>query len=197
MVFAPCVAILGALLALSSLPKPALSCVPQLHIHDETPENPVAIGTDGPADPATVGFNLNHLGIQVSDIAASREFYGDVLGLRHIFTFTASEDYIIVYMGYAQGGRNGTGHQTGAEMARDQRNSNGLLELIWAKDNTNIKSRVFGFSHLGFIVPIFRLSKTDSSRSMSRLQRKWASCPRRSLRSILDFMGRSRHCQSL
>jgi lactoylglutathione lyase len=93
----------------------------------------MTIGTDGPADPATVGFNLNHLGIQVSNVTASREFYGDVLGLRHIFTFNASENFTIVYMGYAQGGRNKTGYQTGAELARDQWNSDGLLELLWSR----------------------------------------------------------------
>lgn len=49
--------------------------------------------------------------------------------MRHIFTVDLSEDFAIMYMGHAQGGRNGTGFQTGAEMARDKNNMAGLVEL--------------------------------------------------------------------
>ncbi|KAF2813612.1 Glyoxalase/Bleomycin resistance protein/Dihydroxybiphenyl dioxygenase [Mytilinidion resinicola] len=141
--------LLSLLAAFSSLSTPALSCAPP----QTRAQSPVTIGTDGPADPTTVGFNLNHIAIQVRNLTASRAFYGDVLGLRHIFTYEASADFAIVYMGHAQGGRNGTGYQTGAEMARDQWNSEGLLELVWSSENKHIDSAVFGFSHLGLIVP--------------------------------------------
>ncbi|KAF2496489.1 hypothetical protein BU16DRAFT_561304 [Lophium mytilinum] len=144
--FSTLLSLLGTFSALFAL---SFSCVPP----QARGQSPVTIGTDGPADPATVGFNLNHIAIQISNITASRKFYGEVLGLRHIFTFEASEDFAVVYMGHAQGGRNGTGYQTGAEMARDQWNSEGLLELVWSSQNKHIDSAVFGMSHLGLVVP--------------------------------------------
>lgn len=92
-------------------------------------------GTDGPADPATRGYFVNHVGLIVSNLTASREWYSTVLGMRHIFTMDLSDQYSIMYMGHAQGGRNGTGFQTGAELARDKNNLGGLVEFIQYKVN--------------------------------------------------------------
>jgi lactoylglutathione lyase len=88
-------------------------------------------GDDPPADPATRSYFSNHVSFMVSDLAASRQWYGDVLGMRHIFTFELSSDYSIMYMGHSQGGKNGTGYQSGREMARDKTNMTGLIELVW------------------------------------------------------------------
>lgn len=90
----------------------------------------LTVGTDGPADPATIGFTIGHLALLVNDLAATRHFYGDALGLRHIFTYNASEEYTIMYMGHAQGGRNSTGYQTGEEMFSEIYNMGGLIEFI-------------------------------------------------------------------
>lgn len=60
------------------------------------------VGTDGPADPATLGFWTNHIGLNVGNLTASKEFYGDVLGMRHIFTIQFTESYSETYMGFAQ-----------------------------------------------------------------------------------------------
>jgi lactoylglutathione lyase len=87
-------------------------------------------GTDGPADPATIGFTIGHFALLVNDLAATRHFYGDALGLRHIFTYNSSEEYTIMYMGHAQGGKNGTGYQTGEEMFSEVFNMEGLIEFI-------------------------------------------------------------------
>ena len=74
------------------------------------------LGTDGPPDEETIGFNINHLCLVVNDLDASVHFYGKILGMRHIFTYRASETYTIVYMGYSRGGEDGKGFQTGEEL---------------------------------------------------------------------------------
>jgi len=86
-------------------------------------------GGDPPADPATLSYFINHIALQVSNITRSREWYSNVLGMRHIFTVEISPNYTITYMGHSQGGRNGTGFQTGLEMVRDKNNMAGLVEL--------------------------------------------------------------------
>ena len=117
------------------------------------------IGTDGPAYPETLGFFLNHLSLIVFNLTASKEFYGNVLGMRHIFTAQLSPHYSVTHMGHAQGGRNGTGFQTGEELLRDKNNAAGLLEFQFLDDTADQEERLANtrrantFSHLGLIVP--------------------------------------------
>lgn len=88
-------------------------------------------GTDGPADPATKGYFINHAALHVSDVSRTREWYSTVLGMRHVFTAELSSEYTIMYMAHNQGGRNGTGYQTGAEMLRDKNNMAGMVEFVY------------------------------------------------------------------
>ena len=123
-------------------------------------QNPLILGNDPPADPSTVGFNLNHFALNVRDLNASLHFYGDILGMRHLFTFTATPRYTIVYMGHSSGGKNGTGFQTGAEMTRDQKNRQGMLELLHLKDESGqavaSTARLTTYAHIGMVVPDVR-----------------------------------------
>lgn len=117
------------------------------------------VGSDPPADPETLGFSLNHLSLIVSNLTASKTFYGDVLGMRHLFTAHLSPHYSITYMGHASGGRNGTGYQTGAELLRDKNNAAGLLEFQFLDNAADVDERLAStrrantFSHIGLIVP--------------------------------------------
>jgi lactoylglutathione lyase len=117
------------------------------------------VGTNGPAHPETLGFFINHLSLIVSNLTASKEFYGNVLGMRHIFTAQLSPHYSVTYMGHAQGGRNGTGFQTGEELLRNKNNAAGLLEFQFLDDAADQEERLAStrrantFSHLGLIVP--------------------------------------------
>lgn len=58
-------------------------------------------GSDQPSDPATLGYTINHMALIVNNLTASMNFYGDVLGMRHIFTYAASDAYSFTYMGYS------------------------------------------------------------------------------------------------
>jgi lactoylglutathione lyase len=119
----------------------------------------LTIGSDGAAQPETLGFFLNHLALIVSNLTASMEFYGDVLGMRHIFTAQLSPHYSITYMGHAQGGLNGTGFQTGDELLRGKNNAAGLLEFLYLDNAADEDERLAStrkantFSHLGLMVP--------------------------------------------
>ncbi|KAF2180505.1 hypothetical protein K469DRAFT_692707 [Zopfia rhizophila CBS 207.26] len=115
------------------------------------------VGNDGPADPATIGYSINHLSFIVNNLTKSHHFYGTILGMRTIFRYDTSKDFAIMYMGHSQGGKNGTGFQTGVELMRDKNNLGGLLELLEVKSQK--KKREFQatasntLSHLGLIVP--------------------------------------------
>ncbi len=116
------------------------------------------LGNDGPADQETVGFAINHLSLIVKNLTASKHFYGKVLGMRHIFTADLTPFYSVAYMGHAQGGRNGSGYQTGAEMLRDKNNAAGLLEFQYFANSedkglTATTQRPNTLSHIGLIVP--------------------------------------------
>lgn len=87
-------------------------------------------GDDPPADPATKSYFINHVNLLVNNITASRQWYSDVFGMRHVFTFDLSPEYSIMYMAHSQGGRNGSGYQTGAEMIRDKNNMAGMMEFV-------------------------------------------------------------------
>jgi lactoylglutathione lyase len=117
------------------------------------------ISTNSPAQLQNLGFFLNHLSLIVSNLTASKEFYGAVLGMRHVFTAQLSPHYSVTYMGHAQGGRNGTGFQTGGELLRNKNNAAGLLEFMFLDGAADQAERLAStrrantFSHLGLIVP--------------------------------------------
>jgi lactoylglutathione lyase len=91
------------------------------------------LGTDGPAEAATLGYTVNHFSLIVNDLAKTRHFYGKILGMRHIFTYDASANYSIMYMGHAQGGKNGTGYMTGEDLFKEKDNIQGLIEFVTLK----------------------------------------------------------------
>ncbi|KAI1611087.1 Glyoxalase/Bleomycin resistance protein/Dihydroxybiphenyl dioxygenase [Exophiala viscosa] len=137
----------------------------------------LTIGDDGPADPETLGFAINHLSLIVRNLTASQHFYSKVLGMRHIFTAQLSPSYSVTYMGHAQGGRNGTGYQTGQEMLRDKNNAAGLLELQYLSDSqdegmTATTVRPNTFSHIGLIVP-------DLEKAQARMEKFGAKITKR------------------
>jgi lactoylglutathione lyase len=107
----------------------ALSCNLQTNLTSPLPYNQT-IGDDCPADPATSSYFINHASVTVSNITATKEWYRDVLGMRHMFTVELSDKYTIMYMGHSQGGRNGRGYQEGKELARDKNNLAGLMEFV-------------------------------------------------------------------
>lgn len=109
------------------------------------------IGTDPAAPPATRGYALNHLALIVSDMVAMRRFYGEILGMRHISTYTVSPQYDVTYMGYP---RSDNGFQTGDEMMREMRYREGLLEFLHPHNTSKeqAEKRIGNFSHMGFVV---------------------------------------------
>lgn len=121
-----------ALLALSA--PLAIACNPPPPTNDTT--SSFETGSDGPADPATLGYTINHFSLISSDLEKTRCFYGDVLGMRHIYTYHASPNYTIMYMGHAQGGKNGTGFMTGEELLSEKDNMVGLIEFVNLKVST-------------------------------------------------------------
>ncbi|KAL4995557.1 Glyoxalase/Bleomycin resistance protein/Dihydroxybiphenyl dioxygenase [Aspergillus recurvatus] len=115
------------------------------------------IGKDGPAPPETLGYFINHIGLLTTNLPALKRFYGDILGMRQIFDLRPTPEFTITYMGYSQGGRNGTGFQTGAELNFAKNNLAGLLEIVQfnVSDDTLLGSlnRTNTFGHIGLIVP--------------------------------------------
>ena len=117
-------------LALSSFLPATLACSPPMSGPCQGPKE-LTIGSDGPPPPETVGFKINHFALLVNDLAATRHFYGDILGMRHIFTYKASERYTIMYMGHQQRCTNSTtGAMTGCEMFTAKNRLSGLIEFV-------------------------------------------------------------------
>jgi len=121
-----------------------------------------AFGPDEYPPLETIGWNINHFSLFVNDLAASLEFYVNVLGMRRIFTYTPTPDFKLIYLGYPSGGRNGTGYQTPPEMLRDKNNMQGLIELLWIRPAATDPPRATApassdttntFSHYGLVVP--------------------------------------------
>jgi lactoylglutathione lyase len=132
--------ILIASLAIAVLLPTSLSCSPS----QANPSDGLTIGTDGPAPPATIGYTINHFALLVNNLTATRHFYGDILGMRHIFTFQASPTYSVMYMGHAQGGKNGIGYMTGAELFAQKDNIEGLIEFVYLETN-NVRNTTPSF----------------------------------------------------
>jgi hypothetical protein len=79
----------------SALTSPlSLACQP---LAERQSSDAFVLGDDGPADPATLGYTLNHMALVVNDMEAMMHFYGKILGMRHIFTYHATPKYDIVY----------------------------------------------------------------------------------------------------
>jgi hypothetical protein len=68
----------------------AFSCAPQPQSQSNTtlPYTHIA-GNDGPANPATQGYFINHVGMLTSDLDRTREWYKTVLGMREVFNHGA------------------------------------------------------------------------------------------------------------
>lgn len=112
------------------------------------------LGTDVASDPATLGYMVNHVCLNVQSAEESIDWYEAVFGLRLIFTQRVSEHFSISYMGHAAGGRNGTGFQTAAEMNRDKNNREGMLELVSVEGvGWDVQKTSNGLSHGGVVVP--------------------------------------------
>jgi len=134
----------------------ALSCNLPAQSNSSTPlPFNITHGTDGPADPATTSYFINHVGLVVSNLTATRNWYSEVLGMRHVFTVDLSSEYsskctifqqgngtilkncvnfgVVMYMGHSQAGRNGRGYQTGDELERNKNNLGGLVEFVYYK----------------------------------------------------------------
>jgi len=130
-------------------------------------EYPISIaGDDKPSDPATTGYFINHLCINVRNATASVDWYNKAFGLRRIFGLQVSEHFSLTYMGHSHGGRNGTGYQTSAEITLQKNNIEGLLEMIsleypgWdLPAGTRVPNT---FSHIGIVVP----NITDAQRRL-------------------------------
>jgi lactoylglutathione lyase len=117
----------------------------------------VTVGTDPPADIATRGYTINHVALLVRNLTETQHFYGDVLGMRHLITLNVSASYTVMIMAHSQGGKNGTGFQTGQELLSERTNCQGLMEFLSpmteSKSHHYIPSRTTTFSHIGMIVP--------------------------------------------
>jgi lactoylglutathione lyase len=129
-----------------------------IHVRQDEGSVFLQVGADGPADPETLGFNLNHFSLIVRNLTASMDFYGRVLGMRHIFTANLTPFYSVTYMGHAHGGANGTGYQTGEELLREKNNARGMIEFQYFADsldsgNVATTRRANTFSHIGLMVP--------------------------------------------
>lgn len=149
------------LLPILLLARDALSCTPLLPRDDNNSTYPfIATGSDEPADLATTGYFINHVGLNTNNLTRSMEFYTRVIGLRHMFTYHVNEYFSVTYMGHSQGGRNGSAYQTTAELLQNKQNSAGLLELLYfnrttlgGEDIPRSDQKISTLSHLGLIVP--------------------------------------------
>lgn len=67
-------------------------------------------GDNKPSSPATTGYFINRLCINVRNATESINWYNKAFDLRLMFTLHVSEHFSISYMGHSHGGRNGTGY---------------------------------------------------------------------------------------
>lgn len=164
-----------------------LQCYPQLAsacVVTNTSSPAFKVGSDGPADPATLGYNINHVALVVNNLETMQDFYGRVLGLRHVFTFQVTPDYTVVYMGHSQGGKNGTGFQTGPDLYAEKDNSGGLIELLYFNrcnsTNSTIPAstqRTNTFGHVGLIVPDVQATQERMEQNGVRILKRVGETP--------------------
>lgn len=125
---------------------------------NSTSEYPyVTTGPEDASDPATTGYFVNHVDLNVNNITRSVEFYTKVFGMRKMFTYHLTEHFSITYLAHSGGGKNGTAYQTTEELIRFKNNDAGKLELvsldIEGKDIPGPPRMTSTISHLGIIVP--------------------------------------------
>ncbi|KAH6960140.1 lactoylglutathione lyase protein [Fusarium avenaceum] len=128
-----------------------LGCVPR----SESPD--LILGPDTPTAPETVGQFINHMSLNVNNLTRSIEFYRDVFGMRHLFTYNLTPHISFSYMSHSQGGRNGSAYQTTAEMLRYKNNNAGHLEFVYLNTTRNDipgpPKQTSTLNHIGIIVP--------------------------------------------
>ncbi|KAF5855686.1 hypothetical protein ETB97_008600 [Aspergillus alliaceus] len=150
------------------------------------PNSPFVIGNDGPAPAATLGYAITHIGLLTTNLDAMKHFYGDILGMRHLFDAHVTPEYTVTYMGYAQGGRNGTGFQTGEELFRNKNNLYGLIEFVQfnVSDDHLVAStkQTNTFGHIGLIVP-------DVQKAQEYLESKGVTILKRVGERVTGFTG--------
>lgn len=146
-----------ALLAASHFVSPTLGCVRSVPTNGTSTYPFPEVGSDIASDPATTGYFINHLCLNVMNLTASMDFYTEIFGLRHILTLHVSEHFSITYLGHSHGGKNGTGYQTAEELNREKNNAEGLLELVHLDTPDNslpASTRIANtFGHIGMVVP--------------------------------------------
>lgn len=118
--------------------------------------NPV-FGSDAPSDPATIGYFVNHVSLNVNNLTRSIDFYTNAFGMRHLFTYNLTPHVSFTYMSHSQGGRNGSAYQTTEEMLRFKNNNGGHIEFVHLStegdDIPGAPERTATLNHLGIIVP--------------------------------------------
>lgn len=150
---------LSIFLAFSSA---ALACgsLPRSTSNETSP----IVGPDTPSDPETVGYFVNHVSLNVNNLTRSIDFYKNVFGMRHLFTYNLSPHVSFTYMSHSQGGRNGTGYQTTEEMIRFKNNNGGHIEFVHLStpgdDIPGSPQRTSTLNHLGMIVPDLKATQT-------------------------------------
>lgn len=158
----------GSLLALALLPSTFACSPPKPRSDNSTSKYPYAVpGPDDASDPATTGYLVNHVGINVNNMTRSMDFYIKVFGMRHMFTYHLTDRFAITYLAHSSGGKNGTGYQTTEELIRFKNNDAGKLELVHfdsrAGEIPGSPERTSTISHLGIIVP-------DMAATLARLE---------------------------
>jgi lactoylglutathione lyase len=164
---------------LSAVSVPTLACKPPAQSGDSN--SPLTIGDDGPADPETLGYSVNHFSLNSNNLTATQEFYGGILGMRHLFTYHASEDMAVMYMGYPEGGKNGTGFQTGQQMLDEKNNREGLIEFVYIRGQERLtaSSEVPNtFSHIGLIVPDIKATQERMDRMGAKIVKRIGKKPK-------------------
>jgi lactoylglutathione lyase len=139
----------------------SLGCSPIVRRDNDSSIYPYAeLGPNTPANPATTGYFINHFGLNVNNLTRSIDFYTRILGMRLMFQYHVTEHFTLAYLGYSQGGRNGSGYQTTEELLRNKQNSAGLIELLYfnrtvigGEDIPGPDKQTGPFSHVGVIVP--------------------------------------------
>jgi lactoylglutathione lyase len=158
---------LKPLVALATVLPLAMAFVPR---QDEpAAENPMTLGPDTPTDQATIGYNINAITLNTNNLTRSIEWYRDVFGMRHMFTYKATDILSVALLGHSAGGRNHSAYQTTQELIRFKNNEGGKMELIaldtGGGDGVPASDKVTTtFNHLAFSVP-------DSQAAQDRIER--------------------------
>ncbi|KAJ5173452.1 hypothetical protein N7492_006045 [Penicillium capsulatum] len=147
-------------------------------------------GWNPPQDEATAHYRLNHLALRITDPARSLHFYGDLLGMRVIFTFNGGP-FTIYYLGHPP--PNTENLQEWAQSTANFPNlmaTQGLLELYHVHQPDETQSRTvstgntpphLGFQHLGFTVPDVRAAVERLREAGVTIRKETGECSRESI----------------